>query len=232
MHAIHADGWGRTMNLSYFATREIVVPSAALSAVLVAGWNWTAPILAPGWFIVILLAAMTVELWTHHTAVRGPNGTGTHDWAGCVQEKLLLLALVAVALLLDLMVILLMRAVPDEWAHIAGPWGAGVMVITISTQVWLIIAEAVRIVDHVAHRTGQENIPPVILWVIRQLRRADRVRWQQHTADGAPPPRRWYEDLTEEDVQRLLDTMEQRKTLDTPPEPLGDGPSPKTSHGL
>lgn len=213
----------------YLSQTKVAVATAFAWVAAVASWEWTNHLLAPGWFMVILLAFMTIEMVTKFW--KSPKGGGEFPWEENVKQKILLILLVIVGFLLDMVVIVLMRWIPEligietDWT---GPWGKGYLIVTVGTQLWLATAEGSRIVDNIAHSAGEENIPPVILWVIRQLRRADHVRYAKSSdgADGKLPPRRWYDDLTEEDVRVMLRQMDERRNLEPPPPPMDHGEGP------
>lgn len=207
---------------------------ARVLSITIVGWiaavvslEWTTRLLAPGWFMVILLSLMTLEILSKYW--KGPENGQEFNWEDCVKRKFMLISLVLVAFLMDMLMI-----VGTHWLNNVGlfsgidmgPWFAGIMLITVGTQIWLIAAEASRIIDTVAHSEGEENIPPVILWVIRQLRKADRMKYAEKHPEEAPRPlvRREYDDLTEDDVRDLLQKMKDRRDLDPPPDPLGKKP--------
>jgi hypothetical protein len=187
--------------MNYIFDIKAVSTGAFAAMVALLGQHWVTRLAAPGWFMLILLGLMTVELYTRYR--RAPEGGGTYPWERQIAGKIMLVAMVVTAFLLDLLVIGGMY-----WGSLSqpeiGPWGKGLFIITTSTQIWLCAAESFRIVDHIAHHTGEENIPPMVLWVIRQLRRTDKIRFQQQKGDAAPPPRRWYDDMSEDDVKELL----------------------------
>lgn len=91
-------------------------------------------------------------------------------------------------------------------------------VATKSILFWLIGVQILKIVWNVRKTEGTEVIPPVILWFIRQTRFVDAKRWHEHHKEDEVPPRRWVDDLTEEDVVEVLLAAARRGQQ--PPAPL------------
>lgn len=176
--------------------------------------------LAPGWLALILLLLMTIELVTCYYAT-APHARPGYAWERHISSKLLLVMLVVVSLAIDSMILVALTYFPAPAAGFPA-WASGFLPITLSTLVWLNTAEAVRSIGHIAQETGETNIPPVVLWVIRQIRKADL----QRLPPGAVANKRMIDDMTEDDIAEFLQQMDKRRRLDPPPPPLGTGDEP------
>jgi hypothetical protein len=194
------------------------VTGSALALVnLLADAPWTRWI-APGWFGFTLLLLMTIEMLTCYFGA-SPAGRRTWPWEKHITSKMLLVALALVSLILDSLILVAVRYLPMFRAgEDAFPdWATGFLPITLSTLIWLNTAEAVRAVKNIAKTTGDDSIPPIILWVIRQLRKVDQAR----LPPGAKQDKRLMDNVTEEDIRTILKRLELQDALDPPPQPLG-----------
>lgn len=193
-----------------------LLSAASLSSVL--AWLGTGNVL----LFLVALAMQTLEIVTEW----GSKARRRHlpfDAKGNIGGKLMVLSLVLVAALLDRVFIFLS---PESIAASVATW----MWVTKSTLVWIIIGEAVCIVRHIEKSEGETAIPPVVRWVIRQIRVMDQKRWPGPA--GQKPPRRWYDDLTEEDIADLMKKMEERREKGEPTEYIAQHPKEAVREGV
>lgn len=115
--------------------------------------------------------------------------------------KLMVLSLVALALMLDQVFIQLSN---EQVADHFEQWRW----VTKSTLIWIIIGEAVCVLRHIEDSEGKGVIPPAVRWVLRQIRIMDEKRWPG--GDGNPP-RRWYDDLDDDDIAIILKRMDEKR---------------------
>jgi hypothetical protein len=213
---------GGRMLLGKTATTTFAVWGAASLTGFGGAPNW---LFGPGILVMILMVFMSVEIGTNYR--RNPAMGDDYPWTAKVASKVMLLSLVVVAFLLDLIVIVGMSHVPDGVSWDAGPWARGFPLVTVGAIVWLCVGEGAKIVDHVEKAEGPGAVPPVILWVLRFLRRADEARFRKVHDDGRPVPKRWTDSLsemTEEDMAEFLKFMESRNAVREAPERVsGDG---------
>lgn len=179
--------------------------------------------LAPGILTIFLLLLMTAEIFTCFLATPKPLRQ-EYEWEKHVGAKLLLISLVIVSAILDGIFLLVITYYPTGPAALP-VWAEGFMPVMISTLVWLSAAEAGRAIMHVAHGTDISNISPVVLWVIRQLRKVDMMR----LPEGENARKRLLDNVTEDDITELLATLKSRSDLELPPAPLDSGPIPIAS---
>lgn len=173
------------------------------------------------WLLLAVLGVMTLEMvteWGSKIKRRVPGFDPKRNLA----SKLMLLSLIVVGFILDRVFISLagptLSASLDQW-----------MWVTKSTMVWIIIGEIVCILRHVEQSEGEKVIPPVVRWVIRQIRVMDEKRWPH--PDGKPP-RRWYDDLTDDDISELMKKMEERRKKGEPTEYIARNPKEAVREGL
>lgn len=179
--------------------------------------------LVPGVFIGLLLLLMTAEIATSYLSTPPPMRCD-FDWEKRTGAKLLLIALVVISALLDGILFMAIVYLPGGFTRIP-PWAEGLMPVTLSTVIWLSAAEAGRAILHVAQGTDVSNISPVVLWVIRQLRKVDAMR----LPDGQMPDQRLMDHVTEDDITELLGKLQKRKDLEEPPPPLAHGEVPRAA---
>lgn len=158
--------------------------------------------LVPGYFLGALLLMSTLEILTCYFS--NPKAQRrAFNWERVITGKFLLVSLVLVAMLLDGMLYFGSRFVPGDWEVL----GQGILPITISSLTWFLMAEAARTVRNVARSEGDSAIPPVVLWVVRQLRKVDEKRYGEQET----PAHRWTDDLT---VEQIEDLLKQRRQID------------------
>lgn len=179
--------------------------------------------LVPGVFAICLLSLMTMEIITSYLST-SKLLRAHFDWEQHVGSKLLLIALVIVSAILDGMLLLVITYYPTGPQSFP-PWAKGFMPVTISTLVWLGLAEAGRSIIHIAKGTDVSNISPVVLWVIRQLRKVDMMR----LPTGESGQKRLLDNVTEDDITTLLKELKSRQNLEQPPPPLAKGSPPIAS---
>ncbi|MCK9513703.1 MAG: hypothetical protein M0R28_21100 [Pigmentiphaga sp.] len=176
--------------------------------------------IAPGLLTLFLLLLMTAEIFTCFLATPKPLRK-SYEWEKHVGAKLLLISLVVVSAILDGIFLLVITYYPTGPAELP-VWAEGFMPVMISTLIWLSTAEAGRAILHVAHGTDISNISPVVIWVIRQLRKVDMMRLPA----GRQADERLIDRVTEEDITELLGKLKSREELEAPPPPLDTGVPP------
>jgi hypothetical protein len=173
---------------------------------------------APGYFLVALLAAMTMELLSCYLSKDKPQRR-EHNWERAFIGKLFIVFLGVCALLLDGAMFFGVRALPVEAKII----GNGVLPVTLSSMVWFLVAEVARTVRNVAHYEGTDTtVPPAILLFLRWVKKRDAERYP---GDPAQLPRRWTDDLTEEQIRDVLEhhrnrTLEEDDDAEEPASPV------------
>jgi hypothetical protein len=184
---------------------------AAAASLLGGAPHWW---LAPGWFTVILLVLMTVEMGTRY---RGDPLMGDdYPWITRIASKLMLLSLAVVAFLLDLIIFVGMEHAPDGLTWDTGPWAKGFPVITVGALIWLCVAEAIKVVGHVERAEGPGAVPPAITWILQKMRAEDEKRFRATRDAGAPLPKRWSDklaEMTEEEWARMISYMSENEDL-------------------
>lgn len=179
-------------DLGTAAAGAVVGTVTAMGAIQFGQW------VAPGFFLVALLALNTLEMlsawWTTPRGDRGAFG-----WETRIVGKLLILALVAVSLLLDGMIYFGSTMLPHDVLPLLQK---GFLPITISSLVWLIVAEASHTVQNIRQSPRAASyIPPVVVWVLNRIRKEDAERYP----GPLPRPRRRIDTLTEEDIRDMLE---------------------------
>jgi hypothetical protein len=195
---------------------KAVLAGIGITAALEIAWP---QLLAPGWFVFTLLILNSLELGT---CFRGKHPLERRDfnWERHIVGKLMILSIAIVALVMDSMVLVIARTIPTlyEFPVI----GQGFLPITVATLFWLNSAEAYRVIKNVANSEGDMYIPPMVLWILRQIKMTDEARYHvlagQHLPKDVPtPPKRWYDNLTEEEVQDFVEYMKTRSNDPPPP---------------
>lgn len=162
-------------------------------------------ILAPAYFIVLLLAASTLEMFTCYRA-KTINQKEFHSWRREILGKLTIIALAVLGMILDVTVYLLANMMPDRYRILA----TGLPAITITTSVWLITAEGVKIIENVEKGAGKGYIPPPLRSVIAMIRRVDGSRRPSDVDES-----RWYdglEELSDEDIMTAIRSARERNS--------------------
>jgi len=143
---------------------------------------------------LLTILTMTWELITCWWAT--PHRTrGEFDWARVIGGKLIVLSLIVPAMALDWLVIF----GAEHIRGFASPL-APYMPVTVTSLVWIIVAQALQGIQNVRHAEGDENVPRILIWALHQIRKRDERRYP---FEGVPM-RRWWDDLTEEQVEAIL----------------------------
>lgn len=166
--------------------------------------------------MVTLLMLMTGEILTCYyitPKIQRPD----YAWEEHFETKLVIGTLAIVSLILDSIFIGLFYWLPVVDFESVPLWGSGMLPITLSTLLWLNTAEAARVIRNVSKvRGGAASIPPVIIWVLHQLRKIDEAR----LPPGVHPNKRMLDNVTEDDIKFLLKRLEMAGELDPAPAPI------------
>jgi hypothetical protein len=176
-----------------------IASTAATAEARLAGVSASAWV-APGYLLGAVLVSMTFEAGSCYLG-KTHEQRREHVWERVWIAKLFILMLVVVAMLLDGAFYFASDLIPAA----AGFHSVirGIMPITMSSLFWFLLAECARVVNNIRHYEGaNSSIPPIVLWFISQFRKEDERRYPG--VDG-PPPRRWTDDLTAEQVAAMLD---------------------------
>jgi hypothetical protein len=185
-----------------------------------------------GSLLVLSLLFMTGDIVTKFLSCE-PEGRRIFQWEHEFVGKLLLVSLIVMSFLLDAVVYFLANFFPHNFPFL----NKGYLFITIATEVWLIMGEVVKITTNIKTRAGAESIPPpveafvrMMRWALSGVRKVDERRqslWVT-SRDGTATvvPKRWYDDMTEEDVHAFMDFMEARRKNPEPPPPHFHGDPP------
>lgn len=160
----------------------------------------------------LLLLLMTIELgasyWTLTAAERR-----VFMWEREIIGKFLLIVLVVLSLVLDVVIFVAANTMPDHFELLK----RGALWVTMTTLLWLLAAEISRILRIVGSSAGEENVPPtlawgvdMIRWVVRNMRKIDKARWQEKHGTDSELPRRWIDDLTDEEAAIILQQIQKR----------------------
>jgi hypothetical protein len=154
---------------------------------------------------------MTIELWSGY-ATLAPGERKVFQWHREIVGKILLLTLVAVSIILDGVIYASVAAFDFQNLPVLR---SGWPFVTCTSLLWLLIAQCAGVIEHVRTAEGPGSIPPPMEFVIRQvetairkMRRVDRARYQQ-THPGEEPPRRWQDDLSPDQLARILAIMDE-----------------------
>lgn len=169
------------------------------------------------WPVAVLFAAvlfsMTAELVTAFFALSS-EGRKAFDWNRRITRKFMLLILIAVSVVMDVVVYSAAQMLPDGVPLV----NSGFLFFATTTLLWLFAAEVARIMGDIEdYDNGGIDVPPTmgvlinqIQWIVRSVRRIDKHRWQESGHNG-DPPRRWLDDLTDEEVAKLVEMVETRR---------------------
>jgi hypothetical protein len=176
-------------------------------------------LLTPGLLTVVLFVIMSAELGTcYHRSVVKKDW-----WRKNITTKLMIFGLVVVAFVLDATLIIISSFIRNQNVT-RGEfpiWGAGFLPITIITLVWLITAEALQTTHNIGKKAGFRYVAPVILWAVKQLRKADAMR----VPEGMTMNKRMLDRVTQEDIELLLEKLDERDLLDPPPDEIKPHPT-------
>jgi hypothetical protein len=149
----------------------------------------------------------------------------TFPWNEMIRKELLLLALIPVSLILDVVILLGATILGVPFLR-----EDGYLWVTLTTQLWLVVATTAKLVNTIGEVSGEDRIPPTIgalvvqiQWVLRNLRRIDQARIDKSTQ--VQTPTRWWDDLSAEDITmvlRLVDRRRQGEGIEEPKQLLED----------
>lgn len=161
-------------------------------------------------FAIVLVGALLTMAWEMVTCwwSQPPVARANHKWGMAIGQKLIVLSLMVPAMVLDWII-----------AYATGVfWDDGTIVteflpVTVGTLVFTIVAQSLQGIANVQKAEGEQNIPRILVWALRQIRQRDEQRFPY---DGAPR-RRWWDDLTEEQIAQILAARRELSEDDDPP---------------
>lgn len=171
-----------------------------------------------GIMFIALLVLMSGEMLTEYYGMTKQERVA-FVWEREITGKFLLLALVALSLILDMVIYVAVMVLPGEFPIIGG----GYLFVTFTTMLWLIAAEVTRITRNIAHSEGAEAIPPTLnvlvkqmRWILKSLRLIDAKRAEVAGVE-IKEESRWYDTLTEAEIEDLARFMEARQKMKADP---------------
>jgi hypothetical protein len=144
--------------------------------------------------IVLALITMTWELVTHWWSSPKPDRS-EYDWSRQIGRKLITLSMIIPASVLDYIVIVASEHVRDIELAIGS-----YMPFTVGTLLWITVGQALQGLHNVRDVEGEDSVPGALLWALRQI----RIRDDRRSPHDGAPKRRWWDDLTEEELESLL----------------------------
>jgi uncharacterized membrane protein YwaF len=143
-------------------------------------------------------------------------------WKKCALEKYVMAIFVVASAGLDVCIYLFVKIMPGEVAFLEMGW----FWFTFSSLFFFIGYQAYQM----ARRYGSQGgvLPPhfsaashlIAHIFLRGVRKVDNARWKEtHPDDGTPPPERWIDTFTEEEIADILKEAFRRKQNDIPADP-------------
>lgn len=176
--------------------------------------------IAPGWFTFTLLLLSTLEL---ATCFYGKNDEDRRafGWEKHIIGKLMIASIAIVALILDSIIVTIVNTMPE---HYSFPLlGSGFLPITLGALIWLNTAEGIRVLNNVRRSQGDSVVPPIMRWFLEGIRKTDEARYHavlgKNVPDTPPPPHRWYDNLTDEEIEDFIEHLKNQPEKHNPPPP-------------
>lgn len=200
------------------ATLVAFTGSAALNTFIPTAW------VPAGVFLVALLLLMSIDLWMCY---RIANRDTTFSWQTEIGGKLFLVALVVVSFIMDVVLFVAARYMPQQIPLLDNGW----LIVTLASELWLIGSQVTAITSKVALQEGNENIPPHLYVFVKQiqsvfrgLRKVDEERMRKlHKEDAAFKRHdRWYDTGDDDDelARAFVEFMDARRRGATLPPQL------------
>lgn len=148
-------------------------------------------------FAIVLVGALLTMAWEMVTCwwSQPPSERARHKWDVAIGKKLIILSLIVPAMVIDWLV-----AYGTDLLWLEGTAITDYLPVTVGTLVFTIVAQSLQGIANVQKAEGEQNIPGILIWALRQIRQRDEQRFPH---DGAPH-RRWWDDLTEEQIAEIL----------------------------
>lgn len=165
-------------------------------------------------FAIVLVGALLTMAWEMVTCwwSQPPSARASHKWGVAIGKKLIILSLIVPAMVLDWIVSYATNVFWDE-----GTMVTEFLPVTVGTLVFTIVAQSLQGIANVQKAEGEENIPRVLVWALRQIRQRDEQRFPY---DGVPR-RRWWDDLTEDQIAEIIALRREPGEDDKDPMPTG-----------
>lgn len=199
------------------ATLVAFTGSAALNTFIPTAW------VPAGVFLVALLLLMSIDLWMCY---RLEQDKKEFSWQHEIGGKLFLVALVVVSLILDVVLFVAARYMPQHIPFLDNGW----LIVTLATELWLIGAQVTTITSKVALQEGRDSVPPHLYVFVKQiqsvfrgLRKVDEERMRKLHKDASyHRHERWYDtgDDDDEIARAFVEFMDARRRGATLPPQL------------
>lgn len=164
-----------------------------------------------GILLLALLLTMTASLLVSYFTLPTEKRP-YYNWESEITRKLILLVMVGLSMILDVVLYVGAETMPTRIPIL----DQGYLFLTLTSLLWLIMAEANRIITAVGDSNGSD-VPPTlsflvghVQWVIRNLRKIDRRRYKTLARHEGEPPRRWMDELTDTEVADIVTWLETR----------------------
>lgn len=223
------------MHVPEFETGRLLLGSLVASAAMAAttavtglgfiAWRATGILLAA--LLVLMSVALFTDFYTHEDKRHYP-------WNKAIARKVLVVTVIVVSLVLDLVVYQAAQYFPQDFMLM----DSGYLFLTMTTLIWLIAAELTCII-HVIEDAGEEDsIPPTLhllarhlKWVLRSMKFVDRSRSGGEEDKDIEYPKRWYDDISDEQIEQLAKFL-QGQQVEPPPSAQPATPTPPEERPL